>query len=67
MRRVSGAHKISINGNASELEATAIAVAIRRFRDDHAPMIVPAGPTVTPWQRAALLEGVDRDPGPVAH
>lgn len=48
-------------------EAAAIAAAIQRFRSDHAPLIVPAGPTVTPWQRAALLEGVDRDPGPVAH
>ncbi len=62
---MSGAHTISIEGTASELEAAAIAVAVRRFRDDHAPVIAPAGPTVTPWQRAALLEGVARDPGPV--
>lgn len=52
------------HGPATPEESAAIAAAIRRFRDDHAPVIVPAGPSMTPWQRAALLEGVDRDPGP---
>jgi len=65
MRRVSGAPQIRINGSTSELEAAAIAVAIRRFRDDHAPVIAPAELTMTPWQRAALLEGIHRDPGPL--
>lgn len=42
----------------SEDEAAAIAAAVERFVAETAP--APAGeePAVSPWQRAALLEGV---------
>jgi len=42
----------------SEDEAAAIAAAIERFRAETAP--VPGGDedSISPWQRAALLEGV---------
>lgn len=39
-------------------EATAIAVAIERFRADTAPAVAPEGDGASPWQRAALVEGV---------
>jgi hypothetical protein len=39
-------------------EATAIAAAIARFEADTAPAEVAAGEAVSPWQRAALVEGV---------
>jgi hypothetical protein len=39
-------------------EATAIAAAIARFEADTAPVQVAADEAVSPWQRAALVEGV---------
>jgi hypothetical protein len=42
---------------ASEEEAAAIAVAIQRFLEETAPT-PEAVETVSPWQRAALIEGV---------
>jgi hypothetical protein len=42
----------------SEHEAAAIAAAIQRFEAETAPGLADGGPTVSPWQRAALLEGV---------
>jgi hypothetical protein len=44
---------------ASGDEAAAIAAAVARFEAEHAaaPVAEPAA-TVSPWQRAALLEGV---------
>jgi hypothetical protein len=42
----------------SEDEAAAIAAAIERFRAETAPATVVAEEAVSPWQRAALLEGV---------
>lgn len=39
-------------------EATAIAAAIARFEADTAPAEAAAGEAVSPWQRAALAEGV---------
>ena len=39
-------------------EATAIAAAIARFEADTAPVAAAAEETVSPWQRAALAEGV---------
>jgi hypothetical protein len=39
-------------------EAAAIAAAIERFRAETAPLEEPAGETVSPWQHAALVEGV---------
>jgi hypothetical protein len=39
-------------------EAAAIAAAIARFQAETAPVQGPAGDAVSPWQRAALVEGV---------
>ena len=49
---------------ATPEEAAAILAAIERFERDTAPPPVEGGPTVvSPWVRAARLEGVDREPG----
>ncbi|HSR94737.1 MAG TPA: hypothetical protein VLK56_07700 [Solirubrobacterales bacterium] len=39
-------------------EAAAIAAAITRFQVETAPVEVAVGEAVSPWQRAALVEGV---------
>jgi len=39
-------------------EATAIAVAVARFEVDMAPAAAAEEEAVSPWQRAALVEGV---------
>jgi len=44
--------------SASADEATAIAAAIARFEADTAPAAAAEGEAVSPWQRAALSEGV---------
>lgn len=49
-------------GTPTAAEAAAIAAAIERFRSDHAPLIAEAGPAISPWLRAALLEGTGREP-----
>jgi hypothetical protein len=48
--------------SATPEEAAAIAAAIEQFLRDTAPPPSPDGPEVSPWQRAALFEGVGRDP-----
>jgi hypothetical protein len=48
--------------SASPEEAAAIAAAIEQFMRDTAPPPAPGGPAVNPWLRAALFEGVGRDP-----
>jgi hypothetical protein len=48
--------------NVSPEEAAAVIAAVQRFIRDTAPATVPAPPARNPWQRAALLEGVDRAP-----
>ena len=48
--------------NASPEEAAAVIAAVQRFLRDTAPRPVPGPPARNPWQRAALLEGVDRAP-----
>jgi hypothetical protein len=54
-----------ISQSASPEEAAAIVAALERFMRETAPApsAAPAGPE--PWQRAALLEGVSRDPGSI--
>jgi hypothetical protein len=47
---------------ASPEEAAAVVAALERFMRETAPTPVPAGPRQNPWQRAALLEGVGREP-----
>jgi hypothetical protein len=49
----------------SEDEAAAIAAAIDRFAVDVSPGIEEQRPSVSPWQRAALLEGASGKAGVV--
>jgi hypothetical protein len=48
--------------NASPEEAAAVVAAVERFMRATAPPAAPAAPKRDPWQRAALVEGVDRQP-----
>jgi len=48
--------------SASPEEAAAIAAAIEQFLRDTAPPPSTEHTTVNPWLRAALFEGVGRDP-----
>lgn len=49
--------------SATPEEAAAVAAAIERFlRDTAPPPAPPAAPRVSPWLRAALLEGTGREP-----
>lgn len=48
---------------ASPEEAAAVVAAVEQFLRATAPPAVAAGPRHSPWQRAALLEGVGREPG----
>src|SRR5690348_2762605 len=47
---------------ASPEEAAAIVAALERFMRETAPAPAADGPPRNPWQRAALLEGVGREP-----
>jgi len=47
----------------SEEEAVAIATAVERFAADTAPAAEERRPGVSPWQRAALVEGVSAKAG----
>jgi hypothetical protein len=52
---------------ASPEEAAAVVAAVERFLRETAPPPAPPEPARNLWQRAALLEGVDReDAGPTA-
>jgi hypothetical protein len=51
--------------NASPEEAAAIVAALERFMRDTAPPRVPQVSPPDPWRRAALREGVEREPEPV--
>ncbi len=46
-----------VSPTASDSEAAAIVAALEQFLIDTAP-IPEAGPTQSPWQRAALEEGI---------
>ena len=50
-----------VRGAASEEESAAIAAALEQFLAETAP--APAVAEESRWQRAALVEGVNRDPG----
>ena len=50
-------------GAASPEEAAAVVAAVERFLRDLTPPPAPPAPRQNPWQRTALLEGVERDPG----
>jgi len=47
-----------MGGAADAQEAAAAIAAIERFMADTAPAPAPDDDGVTPWQRAALIEGV---------
>lgn len=51
-----------MRGNPSTDEAAAVAAAIARFQSDTAPAGGDGGGAPSPWQRAALIEGVGAKP-----
>ncbi len=55
--------RIEIQAAASPEEAAAIAAAIEQFLRDTAPAPQAAGPSESPWLRAALREGAGLDAG----
>ena len=48
--------------SASPAEAAAVVAALERFMRETAPVLAAEEPRMNPWQRAALLEGVGREP-----
>jgi hypothetical protein len=48
--------------NASPEEAAAVVAALERFMRETAPRAAASPPGMNPWQRAALYEGVAREP-----
>ncbi|HUA11586.1 MAG TPA: hypothetical protein VMA83_06245 [Solirubrobacteraceae bacterium] len=49
--------------SASDAQAAAIVAALERFMRDHAPAPRGRGREPDGWLRAALAEGVEREPG----
>ncbi|HZE06601.1 MAG TPA: hypothetical protein VE127_15330 [Solirubrobacteraceae bacterium] len=47
---------------ASPGEAAAVVAAVEQFMRQTAPVPAPPPPQSNPWQQAALVEGVRRDP-----
>jgi hypothetical protein len=47
-----------VTGTASETEAAAIVAALEQFLTETTPAAPPVEPAQSPWQRAALHEGV---------
>jgi hypothetical protein len=68
-RRASAPRIELLTGAASETEAAAIVAALERFFADTTPAAPRRGPEQSPWQRAALRQGVSRSEGlaPSAH
>ena len=48
--------------SASPEEAAAVVAALERFLRETTPVVAAEPPRMSPWQRAALLEGVGREP-----
>jgi hypothetical protein len=56
--------KLALHGSpATPEEAAAVMAAIEQFLRDTAPPPAPPPARPDPWARAALLEGVEREPG----
>ena len=53
--------RLETNGAASPEEAAAIVAALERFMRSTAPPPAPAAEGPGAWQRAAILEGVERE------
>jgi hypothetical protein len=49
--------------SASPEEAAAVVAALERFMRATAPVLAPAAAPEDPWRRAAIMEGVEREPG----
>ncbi|MGH2986284.1 MAG: acyl-CoA carboxylase epsilon subunit [Solirubrobacterales bacterium] len=47
-----------VSGSASDTEVAAIVAALQQFLADTAPTAAPGGAEQSPWQRAALEEGI---------
>jgi hypothetical protein len=47
-----------VSGGASATEAAAVVAAIEQFLADTAPLPAAEGPSMSPWARAALEEGI---------
>lgn len=58
----SSARSHAISPAASPEEAAAIAAALETFMRATAPSTPPPTPNIDPWQRAAIAEGVEREP-----
>jgi hypothetical protein len=57
--------RLELRGSsATPEEAAAVIAAVEQFLRDTAPPPAPAREGPSPWARAALLEGVDREPAP---
>jgi hypothetical protein len=55
--------RLTLHGStASPEEAAAVIAAIEQFMRDTAPPVAPEPEGPGPWVRAALLEGVEREP-----
>jgi hypothetical protein len=61
---VAGAHPPlrPIAPSASPEEAAAIVAALERFKRATAPPAAPAAQDIDAWRRAAILEGISREP-----
>lgn len=53
---------IGLAPSASPAEAAAVVAALERFLAETRPAAASAASNIEPWRRAALLEGVDREP-----
>jgi hypothetical protein len=51
-----------LGSSATPEEAAAVMAAVEQFMRDTAPPPAPEADRPSPWARAALLEGVDREP-----
>jgi hypothetical protein len=57
--------RLELHGSsATPEEAAAVMAAIEQFLRDTTPPPAPASAGPSPWVRAALLEGVAREPAP---
>ncbi|MGH2945952.1 MAG: hypothetical protein ACRDPC_06790 [Solirubrobacteraceae bacterium] len=55
--------RLELRGSsATPEEAAAVMAAVEQFMRDTAPPPAAPDPQPSPWARAALLEGVDREP-----
>lgn len=58
--------RLELRGSsASPEEAAAVIAAVEQFLRDTVPPRASEPEPVSPWIRTALLEGVDREPGPI--